>query len=74
MKYGVPSKINGARNPEYWRRYHKTQAAKDAVRNYKKKLSSKRWLKSVERYYTRGNEPIGDAVRELTIDDIKSLL
>lgn len=38
------------------------------------KLGSKRWLKSVERYYTRGNEPIGDAVRELTIDDIRSLL
>ena len=37
-------------------------------------MGSKRWLKSVERYYTRGNEPIGDAVRELSIDDIRSLL
>lgn len=35
-KYGVPSRINGKRNPEYWRAYNKTENAKAACRKWAK--------------------------------------
>jgi RNA polymerase sigma factor (sigma-70 family) len=37
-KYGVPSKINGKRNPAYWRAYNKSESAKGCrARSYKKR-------------------------------------
>jgi len=36
-KYGVPARIGGKRNPEYWRAYNKTEKARECGKRYRKK-------------------------------------
>lgn len=79
-KYGVPARIGGKRNPDYWRAYNKTEKARECGKRYRKThkrarrpqlMGSKAWERDAIR---RSSQPEAEAVGILSADELRSLL